>query len=91
MSQHAQLSVDQCFSGIQYANNSIHAGLCAAVADSGIDESNNNVRIINYVDSVVPLYSPDSFKSHFRMRRSSFEVCALIDCRSVHIDCVYFD
>ena len=44
---------------------------------AGFEDCNPSIeqRIEGYVERVVPLYSCSTFKSHFRMTRSSVEVC----------------
>lgn len=38
-------------------------------------ERQHRVRTQNYVELIVPRYNDNDFKSHFRMSRSTFEVC----------------
>jgi len=46
---------------------------CLALAIDDDQCEDNNVRITDYMENVVPFYSADSFRSHFRMMRSTFE------------------
>ena len=36
-------------------------------------------RVQGYHEETIPSYTPDSFRSHFRMSRQAFEVISLID------------
>jgi len=58
--------------------NIIHSTLPVALATSPVTD--DNIRIRLYVECVVPLYSDDTFKSHFRMTRATFEVRSVAFC-----------
>lgn len=72
----------------EFADSSIEETCCLALATNllpicvnvetaaGVVIHNRpqNVRIEDYTELVIPQYTDDTFKSHFRMRRSSFEV-----------------
>ena len=44
------------------------------------ERENARARVENYVDEVVPKYTPWQFKSHFRMKPHIFEVSHILEC-----------
>ena len=50
----------------------------AAAAVAALPEVEDHARVGNYAEITVNLYSDADFRSHFRMNRSTFEVCTCI-------------
>jgi len=48
-----------------------HQAILATVSDRDVDP---NAKIHNFVEEIVPRYTPWQFKSHFRMHPGDFEV-----------------
>ncbi|KAL5017911.1 hypothetical protein ScPMuIL_003633 [Solemya velum] len=57
---------------------SVASAMVALASVFSVRRESDPVRIVQYVESIVPLYSELDFRSHFRMRRGTFQM--LCEC-----------
>ena len=60
-------------------NDSDIRTVAAASASGSVTDTVLHGSVHGFFDTIIPTYSPDTFRSHFWMSRSSFEVCECDD------------